>query len=680
MANPKPDFESAVEADYAALARAATVLCRSKSDVEDVLQETMLRAFKAYPAFRGGSSFLTWAYAILARVAQARNLSAARCIPETYALSKSDHLPPADRAVVADEEHRCLIDAIRALPERQREIVTLHFLQEVSCDEIALVKEPNSLMKLTRPHNPELALLTLAAILALMAPNVDAQKMFPLPTYREAVDRAVSAKSLKAAATKTTDPQVLLGLTFLAQSGDATRRELTDLVVKTKPEYAAILAVLALAMDGVDEKSIGDLIRLDPDNALGHYLRATALYRSGREREALEAFRKAAACPELRLYEAITGEALIQALDTLHLDGQDRLCALSWMASRWSNFGAIGLQDIQSAVSEVARTADTATRKELSDLLLVLAGHLFASNFNNRWYAERALESAFRMKAEIGAAEKSPTMNGYAAVVQALASVTLSWPGIKDHVSRENPLELARFLPSRIHRAFAIVDPSQRRSSQLFEFNVSLTGAEKTAFDKATEKATAAAQALIGVALQDPDGIVGAYLKGRPPRKYENGPWVSYYSPVEKLMTTRPEVFRAAAANEEAMTALMEAGKGDPRRRNMRRMMEVGLGIIRYASRGTKVYPPSLDVLFERGTLKPPLEANSLLTGKPYVYVGAGEKPPVKGTDWNDLVLLYDRDPLPGDTYQCVMADGSGQGIAADKLKEQLRRRGKALP
>jgi len=112
----------------------------------------------------------------------------------------------------------------------------------------------------------------------------------------------------------------------------------------------------------------------------------------------------------------------------------------------------------------------------------------------------------------------------------------------------------------------------------------------------------------------------------------------------------------------------------------MRRMMEVGLGIIRYASRGTKVYPPSLDVLFERGTLKPPLEANSLLTCKPYVYVGAGEKPPVKGTDWNDLVLLYDRDPLPGDTYQCVMADGSGQGIAADKLKEQLRRRGKALP
>src|SRR5262245_35789052 len=132
MANPKPDFESAVEADYGALARAAAVLCRSQSDVQDVLQETLLRAFNAYPRFRGESSFLTWAYTILASVAHTRNLSATRRVPEAYALSHPEHLPPVDRAIVVNEEHRCLIDAIRALPERQREVVTLHFLHEVS--------------------------------------------------------------------------------------------------------------------------------------------------------------------------------------------------------------------------------------------------------------------------------------------------------------------------------------------------------------------------------------------------------------------------------------------------------------------------------------------------------------------------------------------------------------------
>jgi RNA polymerase sigma-70 factor (ECF subfamily) len=71
------------------------------------------------------------------RVAQARNLNAARCIPEAYARGQPEHLPPVDSAIVVNEEHRCLIDAIRVLPERQREMVTLHFLKEVSYDEIA---------------------------------------------------------------------------------------------------------------------------------------------------------------------------------------------------------------------------------------------------------------------------------------------------------------------------------------------------------------------------------------------------------------------------------------------------------------------------------------------------------------------------------------------------------------
>lgn len=36
-----------VEAAYPALVRAATVLCWSRSDVEDAVQETVLRAFKS---------------------------------------------------------------------------------------------------------------------------------------------------------------------------------------------------------------------------------------------------------------------------------------------------------------------------------------------------------------------------------------------------------------------------------------------------------------------------------------------------------------------------------------------------------------------------------------------------------------------------------------------------------
>jgi len=137
MGNLKGDFESEAEAVYPALVRAATVLCWSRSDVEDAVQETLMSAFKSYSSFRGDSSFLTWTYAILARVASAANRERSRRIPADYDADRPVQLPPVDGTVIVDEEARCLIDAVRSLPERQRAMVTLHFLQELSYGEIA---------------------------------------------------------------------------------------------------------------------------------------------------------------------------------------------------------------------------------------------------------------------------------------------------------------------------------------------------------------------------------------------------------------------------------------------------------------------------------------------------------------------------------------------------------------
>lgn len=113
------------------------VLCWSKADVEDVVQETMLSAYKAFGSFRGDSSFLTWAYRILARAAQAANRKYAKVLPIEYAASQPQQLPPADRSVLLDDDARVVIDAIRSLPERQREIITLYLLKELSYAEIS---------------------------------------------------------------------------------------------------------------------------------------------------------------------------------------------------------------------------------------------------------------------------------------------------------------------------------------------------------------------------------------------------------------------------------------------------------------------------------------------------------------------------------------------------------------
>ncbi|PYK01663.1 MAG: hypothetical protein DME23_03715 [Verrucomicrobia bacterium] len=530
-------------------------------------------------------------------------------------------------------------------------------------------------MKLIPSSRPKLTLLILAAVLTASAPCARAQKTFDLPIYRESVDQAASAENLKAVALKSTDPQVLLGLAFLARVGDPVRKELSEMVVETTPAYAPVVAVLGIMMDGADERSVDELIRRDPDNALGYYLQGNLLYQSRKENESLEALRKAAACSELRLYESITGEALFKALDALNLKGRDRLCASSWIATRSSNFYIIDLQPLYGTLSELARHADVGIRKEISEMLLVMGGHLFNSNFNNRTFAERAVQSAFRLKAEIAAAEKSPTMNGYVTVVQALVSVRLSWPGIEER--KQTPLELASFLPSRIFRAFAVVDPARMNAANLVEMRVNLADSDKAAFDKAKEDSVKAATGLLDVALTDPDGIVGAYLTGLPPaRTNEAGPWVSRLSYVEKLMLNRPDVFRALAANEQAMDALYQAGHRDLSRSNMRRMMEIGLGIFSYASDHDKNFPDNINVLFEKQYLKSPLAASSLHTGKPYVYVAAGEKVPEKSSDLAQLLLLYDDNASQG-CYQCVMADGHGESMPVDKVKEQLTKRGK---
>src|SRR5438552_4458039 len=421
-----------------------------------------------------------------------------------------------------------------------------------------------------------------------------------LPSFRESVDMAVSADSLRAVASTTTDPFVLLGLSFLAKAGDPVRKDLSEMVVKAKPEYAPIAAVLTVIMDRIDAESVGALIQQDPDNALGHYLQGALLHVSNRESEALDAFRKASACPELRLYDSSAGDALFKALDALGLQGLDRLCALSWSISRWTDFPSIGIQPTYWALSELARAADMATRSELAEILLALAGHLFASNFTNRWFAHRAVEAAFSLKAELAGAENTPKMNGYAAALHGLGSAMFCWPGIEDP-NKPKPQQLAQFLPSRIHGAFAAIDPSSVTTCFFGGRNLNLPESDRAAFEALKENATQAATKLIDVAASDPDGILGAYLRGLPGsnQKNQNPPWASFGTPVGSLMQERPDLFQAAAANEEAMNAVWRASQNDPTVKNMGRMMELGWAVQCYANEQDMTYPDSIALLVE---------------------------------------------------------------------------------
>jgi hypothetical protein len=498
-----------------------------------------------------------------------------------------------------------------------------------------------------------------------------------LPPFLESVQQAVSAESLRSAARATTDPAVLLGLSVLAKSGDAVRKELADIVLRSKSEYASVLAVLTVMMERIDDVSVAELVQQDPDNALGRYLQGTLFHVSNRDDESLDAFRRAAACSELRCYDSITGEALFKAVDALGLQGRDRLCALSWTISRWQNFSSLGFQPVYWAMSELAKEADPGTRSELAEILLTLAGHLFASNFVNRFFAQRAVEAAFTLKAELLAAESLPKRQGYAAAVYGLVTPFFSVPGIKEWWNH-SPQHLARDLPSYIYRAFAVADRTLMDTGMIGEANLNPPENEKPAFEAAKDRAAQAAGKLLECALPDPDGLLGPYLKGLPrPKRAPGATPLWEWSPVEGLLNKRPELFQAAAAYNEAMAALWTAGEKDPSRRNIARMMEIGWAIHQYASQHDQNYPANLELLFEREHLKPPQEIKSLRTGRPYRYVAAGEKAPSKANDRARLVLLYDDEPGSHGFLDCVFASLGGGTIRREDLEEQLKRRGK---
>src|SRR5690606_10002157 len=137
--------------------------------------------------------------------------------------------------------------------------------------------------------------------------------------------------------------------------------------------------------------------------------------------------------------------------------GRERLAALSWMSTRAMNFGISSLQGLPSAVGSTARRAG-AGQDEIGEMLLVLAGHLALTNFEYRDYGHRALMIAFRRKAEAAAAAESPAMYGYASATQALIS---AYWGMGEFEEGQESREIARFLPSRIHHAFARTGPHE---------------------------------------------------------------------------------------------------------------------------------------------------------------------------------------------------------------------------
>jgi len=126
-----------VERHAAALARFASSV-GAKGDVDEVVQDTFVRAFASIDSFRGESSLRTWLFTIARRLLLDRRRSDRRR-GEEVEVQENDVSTDYDAldSVVAEETQRRLRSAMERLSPTQREVFTLRVGEGMSYKEIA---------------------------------------------------------------------------------------------------------------------------------------------------------------------------------------------------------------------------------------------------------------------------------------------------------------------------------------------------------------------------------------------------------------------------------------------------------------------------------------------------------------------------------------------------------------
>jgi RNA polymerase sigma-70 factor (ECF subfamily) len=128
-------FESEVLPHLRSLFGAAYRMTGNAHDAEDLVQETFLRAHRAFDRFEPGSNARGWLHTILQRV-RTDVFRRTKRRPQTVELvGEGPPAPPAQDALASGRED--LERALRALPEAFREAVVLRDVQELSYAEIA---------------------------------------------------------------------------------------------------------------------------------------------------------------------------------------------------------------------------------------------------------------------------------------------------------------------------------------------------------------------------------------------------------------------------------------------------------------------------------------------------------------------------------------------------------------
>jgi RNA polymerase sigma factor (sigma-70 family) len=128
---------------YQGIAHRTATLIAGAAEADDAAQTAFVKAYYALGRFRPGAPFRPWILRIVANEARNRRKAAGRRTGLELRLAmdrrQEDAAPSPEAAVLAGEPRRALLDALRELPERDRDIVAYRYFLELTEAETAEV-------------------------------------------------------------------------------------------------------------------------------------------------------------------------------------------------------------------------------------------------------------------------------------------------------------------------------------------------------------------------------------------------------------------------------------------------------------------------------------------------------------------------------------------------------------
>jgi RNA polymerase sigma-70 factor (ECF subfamily) len=138
--NREDTFEAEVVPHLRSLFGMAYRLTGNAHDAEDLVQETMLRAYRAFDRYRPGTNARAWLFTILHRL-RTDALRRRGRRPETVELVDDGPPVPPVHEKILTSGHEEVARALEGLPETFRTAVVLRDVEEFSYAEIARILE-----------------------------------------------------------------------------------------------------------------------------------------------------------------------------------------------------------------------------------------------------------------------------------------------------------------------------------------------------------------------------------------------------------------------------------------------------------------------------------------------------------------------------------------------------------